>query len=471
MPYLFLLSGFIFALSCLDAQGTVQSLQVDQSRAIELALENSYDIRISRVAPVIQKNQIEQAQGAFDPDLHLDGKQFYRDGVGINGSAYQAGVGGRAHWGMDYDVGVESADLFSASDNKYNAHAASLGITLTQDLLRGFGFAENTTDIRIAEREHDRTKWGVRQDALDLVYEVIEAYNDFFVARKNLDVAIKSRDLASQLVEDNKKRIAQGVMAAADLAEAEAELARREDRRLQFESIRVARENRLKQYLFSSYRQAIDTELEILGIAPVFQDELNETGQFEQMLKSNTELRIQQIVVEIDQINVRHARNQSLPRLALTGHAGLLGVGNSINDGWNRLGSNPGQIASIGLRLDYPVRNRTARAGEAIAVLREDRSRMELDRLKQQILLRLDSALAEVRTSLQRIEFSRRAREFSEITLNAELKKLQAGTSSTFVVLRLQNDLATAEVRELLVLANYHKSRAAYARIKGTLIQ
>ena len=152
MPYLFLLSGLIFALSCLDALGAVRSLQVDQSRAIELALENSYDIRISRVAPVIQQNRIEQAQGAFDPDLYLDGKQFYRDGVGGNGNAYQAGVGGRAHWGMDYDVGVESADLFSASDNKYNAHAASLGITLTQDLLRGFGFAENTTYIRNAER-------------------------------------------------------------------------------------------------------------------------------------------------------------------------------------------------------------------------------------------------------------------------------------------------------------------------------
>ncbi|MBC9890470.1 MAG: TolC family protein [Opitutae bacterium] len=61
------------------------------------------------------------------------------------------------------------------------------------------------------------------------------------------------------------------------------------------------------------------------------------------------------------------------------------------------------------------------------------------------------------------------ARELAELSLEAEQKKLEAGTTSTFFVLRLQSDLASAELREISAVANYNRSVADFNRLRGVL--
>ena len=56
------------------------------------------------------------------------------------------------------------------------------------------------------------------------------------------------------------------------------------------------------------------------------------------------------------------------------------------------------------------------------------------------------------------------------LMLQAEEKKLQVGTSTTFVVLRLQGDLATAEIRETNALTDYRISLARYHRARGSIL-
>ena len=64
----------------------------------------------------------------------------------------------------------------------------------------------------------------------------------------------------------------------------------------------------------------------------------------------------------------------------------------------------------------------------------------------------------------------RKARELGKKALRAEEKKLQARTSSTFVVLRLQGDLAIAEIREINALTDYPVSLAQYHRVRGKIL-
>jgi hypothetical protein len=62
--------------------------------------------------------------------------------------------------------------------------------------------------------------------------------------------------------------------------------------------------------------------------------------------------------------------------------------------------------------------------------------------------------------------------ELAERALAAEQERFQIGTSSTFVLIRLQTDLASARVRQLLVLNEYRKAIVEYARQGGlTLVE
>jgi len=64
---------------------------------------------------------------------------------------------------------------------------------------------------------------------------------------------------------------------------------------------------------------------------------------------------------------------------------------------------------------------------------------------REELVLReIDDAIKTARTSLQRVTATREATEYARAALEAEEKKLAGGTSTSFVVLQLQTDLATA---------------------------
>lgn len=451
-----------------NAPAYAAQLELDQARAVELALQNSYEVQIARFGPRIQQERVEQSRGRFDPMLHWEARQHVQDEGGAFGESVKASLGGRTVWGMDYGLNVASDDLFSGTENDYNAHRASVGFTLSQDLLRGFGIEENTVYVRLAQRRQVQSVWRERQDILTLIHQTIVAYNDLFTAQQRLKVAQKSRDWAEQLVENNRKRIAQGTLAEADLSTANATLAQREEQLLLNRLAVIRSANRLKQLLFCEYHKAKATELILPDWLADGEFDAEEES-FEAMLESNTRMQLERIALEMARINLRHARNRRLPDLRLSSGVNVSVVDENASAAWSRLREEGAVSGWVGLSMDWPVRNRSARAGEAIAVLEEELAQMRLDQLRLQILFQLDTALNDVRLTYERIALSRRARELSALSLEAAVKRFRAGASTTFQVLRLQKDLASAEAQEVQAMADYHKSRAAFARIKGTL--
>ena len=80
-------------------------------------------------------------------------------------------------------------------------------------------------------------------------------------------------------------------------------------------------------------------------------------------------------------------------------------------------------------------------------------------------------SLGQIETTQKRIEVARIARELAQLTLDAEVKKLRAGTSSTFVVLELQESLAEIETREFRAHSDARKAIAEYDRQLGTTLK
>ena len=75
-----------------------------------------------------------------------------------------------------------------------------------------------------------------------------------------------------------------------------------------------------------------------------------------------------------------------------------------------------------------------------------------------QITTQVRVAAREVQTNQQRVESPRSARQLAERRLEAEQRKFEAGTSTSFLVFQAQRDLSQARNVELQNVLNFHRS-------------
>jgi len=87
------------------------------------------------------------------------------------------------------------------------------------------------------------------------------------------------------------------------------------------------------------------------------------------------------------------------------------------------------------------------------------------------VALEVREAVRQVRTTLERIEATKRARELAAGQLRIEEKRLEAGVSTTFQVLEFQDDLARAEANESRAATDYRKALATIDRVTAATLE
>ena len=131
----------------------------------------------------------------------------------------------------------------------------------------------------------------------------------------------------------------------------------------------------------------------------------------------------------------------------------------------------PAKSYSFQTVFSMPLPNRTDRAQYEVSRIDLEQAEIGIEELKQSILIRLDNAARRVTLSWQRIEVTREARELTEKSLEAEVKKFELGASRSFFVLEQQRDLANAQIREKRAITDYHIYLARYELEKGSILE
>jgi len=85
-------------------------------------------------------------------------------------------------------------------------------------------------------------------------------------------------------------------------------------------------------------------------------------------------------------------------------------------------------------------------------------AQLQLRNLELQVAAQVRDVGRQVTTNLKRVEATRAARSLSERRLQAEEKKLAAGTSTSYVVFQAQRDLAQARNNEIKAILDYNTS-------------
>jgi outer membrane protein len=429
-----------------------------------------------------------------------------------------------AAWDNQRSSSSPTADFFIPSVS------SSLTAQVSQQLLNGFGFDVNRRNIIIAKNNRKIADLVFVQQAITTVTNTITAYWELVYARENVKVEQQAVAVSQKLYNDNKKQLEIGTMAPLDVTRAQSELASDQGNLLVAQTTQLQDEQVLKNAISKDPLATNLINVEIIPADLPSRPENIEAPSFEDAIKEAFTKRpdvLEQIYnLKNADVDLRATANALLPVLTLTGtytSSGLAGnsaipgtsvvtiagstipvvdangnpvsitqggaqvpifvptvsttntttgiVHQGFGNAQNQIFSNKFPSYTAGLNLTLPLRNRSAQADNARAILTQRQIEAQTLQIKNAALLDVRNTFIALEQDRARVDVAVKARQLQQETFDAEQKKYQLGASTVYLVIQTQRDLVTAQGTELRALADLVEAKANYERAVGRTLE
>jgi outer membrane protein len=406
----------------------------------------------------------------------------------IADAGIQQGFGSGGAINLAYNNNRQSINSIRSSYNPFTN--SSLGLTVTQPLLRGFGLSLNRRFINIAKNEQRISSQLFRLQLSTTVYGVIRLYTDLVALNEDVKVKRDSVALAEKLFSNTKAQVEEGTLAQIEMTRANALIFSSRQDLINAQGLLEEQEAIIKSYL--TRRGNEDPELQSATIVPT--DPLNVPDKDEarpiqdliaDAVAHRPDLRQANLQMQNFEIGLKGARNALLPQVDLVGvaqNAGLSGALNPLAPGGDPTfvggyGSALDQLFtrkyptySIGVQVTIPVRNRIAEADLARDEMQLRQSEIRQRQLLNQARLQVEDALIAMRRARASYEAATQARVLQEQSLQAEQVKFDVGASTSFFVIQYESLLAQSKSTEVAAKSAYVKARAALQFATGGIL-
>lgn len=454
-------------------------LTVDE--AIRLALDRNRDIKVESFSRGIARANLLMAYGQFDPSLNFT-RNYGESGNSLSTDPqlasqlelvkidkYALSLDGLTPWGLNYSLGATAQNQRGTYNNFINNYATFGGLSVTQPLLRGFGFGNNLNGVRVARADRGIADWQFRQAVIDTITGVVNAFSDLEFAHKELEISRRSRELAAGLVAENEKRFKVGGMSESDVTQARARTATREEAIIFSEQAVRDAENALRRLIGEDI---VLPQAEPLAIEPAAAVEpmVQPAEDLKKAYQLRPDYQAARLGIDIRRANESLAKNQLLPRLDFVGSYGYSGLDPNFERSRQMVSRQDNRAYTVGMVVSVPLTFAQGRGKVRAARLQRQQAETDLGRLEQDIAVSVAHAAGEIETTRRRVEANRSAYQLAQQALENEIKKLRAGTSNTFFVLNLQENVAGAESSLYNALAGQRRAAAGYDRELGTTL-
>lgn len=377
----------------------------------------------------------------------------------------------------------QSVDRNTGFLNEYDFSGQNfvLGLHYEMPLLRGFGKEVNTVNVLLAKSDLEITKEQLRGQAQTTAKAIEDAYWDLSALQEAVRVAKESLKLAQDLYDLNKKKVEVGTLAPIEITQAEAGVASREEGVIVAETAVLNAEDRLRRLLAVPKDDAAWGQRIILTDKPNYRDVSVDVEaaiatameQRPELVAARRTVSNGELIERVTQNGVRHSLNLSADLSPKQGtqdvRAGVLFPPGF--PGSDSRTDSKGRDWAVGLTYSYPIGNRAAKSNYAIAKINREKNEISLASLEQDVRVDVRAAARAVESGVQRVAAARSSTALQRKTLEAEQKKFENGMSTSFEVLRIQNDLSSAQVAQIRAVLDYIKSLADLERAKGTLLE
>jgi outer membrane protein len=498
----------IFFLMVLFFQGKslfAANLELSLKNAVELGVLKNRDVIIEKYLHKMALEKILEAKGIFDPVLssNLEGTKgevpiaeifypngFYKEEAERGGLNLKGKVFSGADYGVDFSLERYTTD--SQVVTLSPRYSTRLEFSLVQPFLKDFGESITKTKIRIAETGTKATKLDVKDRVVKTVNSVEEAYWDLVYAGKTLNFHREALNLAQRLVSEVEVKVKAGELAPINLIQAKSGMASMEENVISAENELKKAEHDLKLVLGIPEEGGtiipMDQPKEIEKIPDA-------TEALDLAKKNRPDLQASKFRSEQKKIEEKYMKNQLLPRLDLIGKYGKRGlsgepstiigsnglpIGSLIpgtpyegkTGAWDSLEDfvpNYGfEYWSVGLKLEIPLGNRAAEGKYRQTRLERMKMETETKSLGEKISNDVKKGILDIETTIKMREAAKVTTEFTEENLRVEEKRLKAGESTSYDVLKVQKDLTEAKTRYLKALVENNKAWSKVRAAEGT---
>ena len=375
------------------------------------------------------------------------------------------------------------------------ATTAYLDLTITQNLLQGFGRAVNNRNIRVARNNMKYTDLQLKEQVITTVSSVVNLYWDLVSFIDDVHIKEQALESAKKLFEDNKTASAIGTLPRIEVTRAEAEVSAREEELLISQTNVAQQETILKNTLSrTGVASASMDEVHVIPLNRISvpkQETLKPVKDLvTDALAARPEVEQARVNIQSSLISLAGSRNALKPLLqafteftnnALSGNPNALYNGSSgVPDPYfvGGYGNLLGQVFkrdfpnySAGFSLNVPFRNRAAQADYVTDQLLLRQSELQLQRVINQVRVDVKNAVIGLQQARARYESAVRTRVLEEQTLDAEQKKFQFSLSPDLTgVVQAQRDLAVDQSAEVQAMANYTHAKVAFDLALGNTL-
>jgi HAE1 family hydrophobic/amphiphilic exporter-1 len=140
----------------------------------------------------------------------------------------------------------------------------------------------------------------------------------------------------------------------------------------------------------------------------------------------------------------------------------------TLGQSWNNLFNFRYPTYNVSLTLSFPIGNRTAKADYSIAQEQAKQVAVQELALLQRVRSESVNAIQTLRETQYRLAAATAARVAAQRVLLSEQRRFTAGTSTTFLVLQRQLDVANNEGRELQAQTDLNKAVVQLDAVAGT---
>jgi outer membrane protein len=433
------------------------------------------------------------------------------------------------HTGTSISVAWDNARSSTNSpDTIFNpAVQSTFAFTIQQPLLNGFGILTNTRYILEAKNTLKVADSQFAQQVIATVSAVQTDYWELVFARENVKVEEAAVAVSQKLYEDNKKQLQIGTMAPLDVLTAESELATDTQNLIVAQTNKLQQETVLLNAITRNPVAPSLRNVEVVPTTPIAMPNITENlplmDAVQEAWKKRPEIFQADMNLKNAEIEVKATRNNLLPTLNLVGQYSGTGLaGNSIVQSQTQTGFQADSTAPIvdvnglpfnvgnptapgipafvgvpvfnttttvkrsglgtaldqmiqadfptysaGLNLVLPIRNRSAQADSARAQIDKRQQELQYRQLQNTIFVSVRNAQIALQQDRAQVAAAEKARILAQQTLDAEQKKYQLGSSTSYQVVLRSRDLTTAQGNELRAKINLIEASVNFDQAVG----
>jgi HAE1 family hydrophobic/amphiphilic exporter-1 len=483
--------------------GGEQSLSLKD--AIRLALENNNDIEVSRDNVRLAEQALLSFEGVYDPLISFT--PLYSNvrtpaannngDVGLTVPLRLTSLSFTPAVTKQYQTGGGQYQFFFNSQRDTSNttftrlspfYTATLGVTFNQPLLRNRSIDQFRHDIRVQRKVLSQSDADFRLQVINVISQVQQAYWELVFARRDEQNQLENVNLAREQLRMIEEQVKVGTSSTLERAQALTQIATAETALLSATQFVTTTENALKQLLLrkksaSEWSNRLKpTDEPSLNTTPV-----NLTDALAEAYVNRPELSRLRVQQDINKIDMQFFKNQTLPRVDLQTTVSTFGLAGSLLPGvtsvppanliggyqraLRNLGGFDTGTVSIGATIQFPLRNKTAKANLATTRIQSEQLVSTIQSQEQAIEVDVRNAVQAVETTRRQVITARSATKSAEIQLAGEMKRFQAGMSTTFLIFQFEDQLVNARTAQLRAEANYNQALANLQRATSTTLR